>query len=198
MEDQLLTKYKWQIILVLVGLILVTTGVFLTQSFSLKDDDLEIVSEGKETNEEDTKIVVDISGAVQNPGVYKLPTGSRVEDALNSAGGLTSDANLDWVDKTLNRASSISDGQKIYIPSQKEVLSAKSQTAPNETYNDSSDQININSASQKDLESLSGIGPVYAQNIIEGRPYSSVDDLLSKKIISQTLFEKIKEKLTIY
>jgi competence protein ComEA len=58
--------------------------------------------------------------------------------------------------------------------------------------------ININSASAKELDSLPGIGPVYAQNIIDHRPYSTVDDLVSKKVVSAGLLNKIKDKISVY
>ena len=59
-------------------------------------------------------------------------------------------------------------------------------------------QININAASEQELDSLPGIGPIYAQKIINGRPYSSIDELLSKKIVGSKVFEEIKEKITVY
>ena len=58
--------------------------------------------------------------------------------------------------------------------------------------------ININTASQKELESLWGIGPVYAQNIIEHRPYSKVDELIEKKILKTNVYDRNKDTLTVY
>lgn len=206
----LLEKFKWQISFVLVGLSLVAAGILLTSGIFQKGDELETLdasSQSLVTNHND-EIVVDVSGAVVNPNVYKLPPDSRVEDALAAAGGLTNDADQNFLEKVLNRASPIADGQKIYIPSvdeQSNILSANSVAGGsasdnNESYlnNSSQNLININTASQKELESLSGIGPVFAQNIIEHRPYSSIEELLSRKVLRSDIYEKNKSKLTIY
>lgn len=139
---------------------------------------------------------VDISGAVEKPGVYGLKSDSRIQDALISAGGLSADADRDFVSKNLNLAQKLSDGAKIYIPKIGEsaswrTSSPNSPTAPNSL-------INLNSSSQQDLESLPGIGPASSQKIISNRPYQSIDDLLSKKIVGKSVFEKIKDKITVY
>lgn len=202
-EDFLL-RYKFQIIFVLIGSILIGFGAFLikneTDGGSTK---VEILEDATESEMKD--LVVEVAGAVENPGVYKLSTNARIEDLLIAAGGLSVNADREWMEKSLNRAAKITDGQKIYIPrtgEQSDVLSAKDsgvyQTTSSNFSAGGSGLININTASQKELESMWGIGPVYAQNIIEQRPYSSVEELLSRKIIKQNVYDRNKDKMTVY
>ncbi len=109
------------------------------------------------------------------------------------------------MEKYVNRAAKLVDGQKIYVPRQNEqsvnitannLVGDQGTSLGTSTY--TSVLININTASLKDLESLSGIGPVYAQSIIEHRPYSSVEELLSKEALKVHVYEKIKDKVTAY
>ena len=90
----------------------------------------------------------------------------------------------------------LSDGQKIYIPKLSETQNSVSVNGVS-TGNISS-KININSAGASDLDSLPGIGSVTAQKIIDARPYSAIEDLLNRKIVSQKVFDQIKEKISIY
>ena len=151
------------------------------------------------------EIVVEIAGEVEKPGVYKLPRDSRIEDLLVSAGGVSSSADRQWMEKTLNRAAKLFDGQKIYIPSvgeQSTVGSAKNTSECQTVSSDFSGQqgglVNINLASLKELDALPGIGPVYGQNIIEHRPYSNVGELLSRAVLKPWVYEKIKDLVTAY
>lgn len=143
-------------------------------------------------------IVIDVEGAVTNPGVFHVSAEGRVEDALIAAGGLSGSADRQWVAQHVNLAAKISDGMKIYIPQNGEAASTTGQalgginsgTDVSSLTNAASD---INSASADQLDSLPGIGPVTAQKIIAGRPYSSIDDLLTKQVVTQKVFDKIKE-----
>jgi competence protein ComEA len=189
--------------LILIGLIFLGSGVLLFRNYN-KDTDIQVVRSAG-GSEEDVEIVVEIAGAVESPGVYTFRFNSRVEDLLIKSGGLSADADRVWVEKYINRAAKLSDGQKYYIPEYSEQsLGASANNSRGETggvWGVSEDQgqlININTASQKELESLSGIGPVYAQNIIDHRPYSSVDDLLTKNALKPFVYEKIKDKVSVY
>ena len=185
----------------LLGLILVGFGVlsFKTNIFSTGDK-VEVLETTKSGPESSQDLIVEISGSVEKPAVYKLPTNSRVDDLLIVSGGLSINADRDWVNKNVNRAAKLSDGQKIYIYSQSEVQSAKNSGGikPDQVVlgADNGGLVNINTSDQKGLESLVGIGPVYAQNIIEHRPYSNLEELVSKGAISQKVFEKIKNDIT--
>lgn len=195
--DAFFFKYRYYIFIVLLGVILVGLGVFASKKATTSAPTVTLEKSGD--------IVAEISGEVVKPSVYKLADGARVEDLLVMAGGLSENADRTWVDKNLNRAAKLTDGQKVYIPvvtSQSNVLSAnntgENQTISVQNPSQGSGLVNINSASAKDLDSLSGIGPVYAQKIIEQRPYSTVNDLVSKKVISQSLFDKLKDKISVY
>jgi len=134
-------------------------------------------------------ITVDIEGAVEHPGVYTFPAGSRVEDAIVAAGGLESDADEELFAKTMNRAMKLVDGGKLYIP----ILSASSLIAPSSH----SSLISINFGSESELDTLPGIGPVTAKKIIDNRPYQTLDELVAKKAVGAALFEKIKDQLSL-
>ena len=203
--DEFLQKYRYHILLILLGLVLIGGGfIFLKKSFGVPSTKVEIL-QSAQSIEGDGEITAEISGAVINPGVYKLKNGSRIDDLLITAGGFSEDADRVWAGKYLNRAAKLTDGQKVYVISlseQSESSSAKSgggyQTISSDFLSDSNKFININSASVSELDSLSGIGPVYAQKIVEHRPYSKTEDLVTSGVITQTLYEKIKNSITTY
>lgn len=174
------------------GLLLVLFGVFQFVIHSDKAqsdptfDSIPAPSEAASVGE----IVVDVEGAVLNPGVYKLSSTARTVDALAAAGGLSEDADREYVQKNINLAQKVTDGLKLYIPrSGEQVLSASSASG-------SGPVININQASESQLEALPGIGAVTAGKIISGRPYGSVDDLLNQKIVGSKVFSEIKDQLS--
>lgn len=172
-------------------------GLFLANKAA--SDDIIFETSGKNSVEIKT-IFIDIEGAVVRPGLYKLPHDSRIQDALIAAGGVSASADREYMSKNLNLAIRLTDGAKIYIPKDGETESIKGITS----IKGSADtgliigQININTASESELDSLPGIGPVTAQKIIRGRPYSSVDDLLNKKVVGSKVFSQIRDKITVY
>ena len=189
------------VVLFLVGFVLLSGGLIYSLTSSSPKNDITFESgsgsPSAETQTGDQKITVDVEGAVINPGVYSLNSNSRVKDALIAAGGISSSADRYWIAKNLNLALKLSDSMKIYIPFQGETDSASSGQAASGVVQTSS-LININSASLSELDTLPGIGPVTAQKITDGRPYSSIDDLLTKKIVKSSVFEKIKNKISVY
>ena len=198
-------KNRYLLLVFLSGLIVVGFGVLIMKnSTSGASDKVEVLGGATEGQNATPEIVVEISGEVVNPGVYKLSLGARVDNLLIAAGGLGAGADRDWVQKNINRAAKLTDGQKIFI--QKEgVVSAVSgsqstsaKTAVSVGGVVGEGLVNINTSDAKTLDSLSGIGPVYAQNIIEHRPYSDASELVSKGAISQSVYEKIKDKISIY
>lgn len=138
------------------------------------------------------QILVDVSGAVKSPGVYRLLESARVEDALAKAGGLREDADTAFVSQSINRAAKLVDGQKIYIPPRGESKSPATGGASQIS------TVNINAAGLSDLDTLSGVGPVTAQKIIDNRPYSAIEDLKAKKVVSDSTFDKIKDSISVY
>lgn len=203
--ENILLKYRYHFLLILVGLILVSGGyLFFKKSFDISPAKVEVLSSSGESSE-DLMITAEIAGAVINPGVYKLQGNSRIDDLLIAAGGYSANADRVWAEKYLNRAAKLTDGQKIYIPISGEHSDSATakygrgyQTASSDFLPDSSQLVNINTASLSELDTLSGIGPVYAQKIIDHRPYSKPEDLVEDGVVTQTLYEKIKDSITIY
>ncbi|MCX7977067.1 MAG: helix-hairpin-helix domain-containing protein [Bellilinea sp.] len=145
-------------------------------------------------------IAIHITGQVANPGVYHLPPNSRVEDAIRAAGGLSNQANLDQI----NLAARLNDGQKLYIPSNSE----DSTITPSEPVSPSGDPtemfpeiIDLNSATQQELESLPGIGPSKASEIIAYRQkvgrFVTIEEIQNVPGIGSVLFEKIRPYITV-
>lgn len=137
-------------------------------------------------------LIVDVSGAVISPGTYSIAAGGRVGEALQAAGGLAAKADYAYIAEKLNLAEALVDGQKLYIPFERpmqeiaEVLGSAVQQPV-------STGININTASQKELETLPGIGAKRAADIIAGRPYATASELLDREIITQKIMDGIKE-----
>ncbi|OGM10675.1 hypothetical protein A2159_02465 [Candidatus Woesebacteria bacterium RBG_13_34_9] len=211
--EKYFNQNKAHFLIALLGLILLGLGLFfLNNEANPSSDKIEVLESATQGQNQFSEIVVEIAGAVEKPGVYKLPESSRIQDLLILAGGISADADREWMEKYINKAAKLSDGQKIFIQKVGDNLSSTTSQL-----NDSSDNnndnskvyqdvlggtyqslININTATLKELDTLPGIGPVYGQNIIEGRPYSSVEELLSRRILKQSTFEKIKEKITVF
>lgn len=130
-----------------------------------------------------TEVVVHVAGAVKKPGLIRLPSGSRVADAVEAAGGAAKPRDLDSV----NLARILVDGEQILVGK------ARSESG--------SSGININSASAKELEDLPGVGPVLAQRIIDWRtangPFTSVDDLNSVPGIGDSVLANITPLATV-
>lgn len=201
----------------LLVLILVGGGVWAFSESRRGQEVVEIVKseepQVQETQEiEEPKIAVDVAGAVVSPGVYELPEGARINDALDRAGGLSPEADQDWLSKNLNLAAKLFDGDKIYIPTTGE-LSAQTPTIPSTSApvsppsagmveSSSCSRVNLNTASVSTLdECLPGIGPAYAQRIIDYRQshggFKSIEEIQQVSGIGPKTFEKIKDQITI-
>lgn len=144
------------------------------------------------------KIKVDIEGAVVRPGVYELTSQARAQEALILAGGLSSQADREWVAKNLNLAATLTDGAKIYIPQEGETQVIRNSELGISSEGTLRGKININSASEGELDKLPGVGPVTAQKIIAQRPYQTIEELVSKKVVGEGTFSKIKEQITVW
>lgn len=189
----LLDKYKLPLSLSLVGVVLIIGGMVASgiSKTKLKDYPKESLVQGEKF------ISIDVSGSVKSPGVYRLKMGSRIEQAVEAAGGFSENANQEYISKYINLAQNLVDGTKVYIPKIGEQGSSSGQ-AGSVSGESSAASVNINSASQAELEALPGIGPVTASKIISDRPYQSIEELLSKKIVSKSVFEKIKDSIVVY
>lgn len=192
MDAAVLRTYKIPILLGGVSVFAIIVSIVLLVKSTQTTTPIQFSSDNTEASSA-AAITVDVEGAVVHPGVYTLPAGSRVEDAITAAGGLESDADEELFAKTMNRAMKLVDGGKIYVPS----LSSSPVSPLRQLADPLSPLISVNTASQSELESLPGIGPVTAQKIIANRPYQTLDELVAKKAVGQALFGKIKDTLSL-
>lgn len=150
-------------------------------------------------------LVVQVSGAVIQPGVYRLAAGSRVQDAIQAAGGLLPAANAELI----NQAAALLDGQLIGVPFSEAVDETPSLALPNPTQAQAepalsasvSFPINLNTATHEELQALPGIGQVRVESIVAFRaahgPFQSIEDIQAVDGIGPGIFEKIKDLITI-
>jgi competence protein ComEA len=145
-------------------------------------------------------VIVHVAGAVINPGVYRIPPASRVGEVIDIAGGLSDNAD----DSLINLAQLVADGEQVWVPYQIQYAADQDfvevgKASP--TQSQLMSLININTATQTELESLTGIGPVYARAIIEYRlengPFEKIEDIQDVKGIGPVTFEKIRTSITV-
>jgi competence protein ComEA len=152
-------------------------------------------------------VVVEVNGAVRKPGVYRLPAGSRVGDAIEAAGGYGSRVDAAAA-QALNLAARLEDGKQIHVPARGEAALTNGATVPGAGpiagagagSGAASGPVNINSASAAQLDALPGIGPATSAKIIAARttkPFSSIDDLRARKIVGPSTLEKIRDLVVV-
>ncbi|ORO54110.1 competence protein CelA [Streptococcus oralis subsp. oralis] len=157
----------------------------------------EVNKEEKEESPEQDLITVDVKGAVKSPGIYDLPVGSRVHDAVQKAGGLTEEADS----KSINLAQKVSDEALVYVPTKGEEA-ASQQAASGTTPSTSKEKkVNLNKASLEELKQVKGLGGKRAQDIIDHREangkFKSVDELKKVSGIGAKTIEKLKDYVTV-
>ena len=134
-------------------------------------------------------LIVDVAGAVQDPGVYRLPAGSRVDDAVRRAGGPTAKAELEAV----NRAARLADGQQVVVPERLPGGAVATATGGEEG------PISLGTATVDQLDTIEGIGPVTAQKIVEFRDQhgglASVDQLDQVSGIGPATMDSLRSRL---
>ena len=167
------------------------------------EEDINITNESIENNEteQEIEIAVHVTGEVKKQGLIYVKQGARVADAIEKAGGETSEADLSQI----NLAYILEDGQKIYIPNKNEKISQYITKNNGNNENNNTDKedkkVNINTASQSELDELPGIGPSTAQKIIEYREengnFEKIEDVQNVKGIGDAKFEEIKDKITV-
>lgn len=163
--------------------------------------------DGEETTQQN-EIFVYVCGFVNSPGMYSLDSGSRVADAIKLAGGMTKEADIDYI----NQAMPLSDGVKIYVPSKEETANLSAQNtndglsdvfpgSANLPVQEADDKININTATKEQLMSLNGIGESRAQDIIDYREqnggFSSIEDIKNVTGIKDAIFQKICDDIKV-
>ncbi|WP_267247572.1 helix-hairpin-helix domain-containing protein [Streptococcus sp. Marseille-Q5986] len=211
--EAIIEKVKeYKIIVICAGLGLVLGGFFLlkpTSQTPVKETNLqaEVAAVSKDSStEKDVKkeepveqdlVTVDVKGAVKSPGIYDLPVGSRVNDAVQKAGGLTDEADS----KSLNLAQKVSDEALVYVPTKGEEV-ASQQAASGTTPSTSKEKkVNLNKASLEELKQVKGLGGKRAQDIIDHREangkFKSVDGLKKVSGIGAKTIEKLKDYVTV-
>lgn len=201
--------------IVLSAIILIIIFIFTVSNFKLKthqkpynegelfqSDEIqesEIITSNEQNykveNElyKNSEIMVDICGAVKNPGVVTLVEGDRIIDAVNKAGGLTDKADR----KRINLAKKIYDGEKIIIPE----IGEKIQVVEQSEGKNKDDRINLNTATKSELKSLNGIGDVLAERIIEYRNkngmFENIEDIKKVTGIGQKKFDGFKNYIKV-
>ena len=157
----------------------------------------EVNKEEKEESPEQDLITVDVKGAVKSPGIYDLPVGSRVHDAVQKAGGLTEEADS----KSLNLAQKISDEALVYVPTKGEEAASQQAASGTSPSTSKEKKVNLNKASLEELKQVKGLGGKRAQDIIDHREangkFKSVDELKKVSGIGAKTIEKLKDYVTV-
>lgn len=203
-------SFKQKLAIGIVGaLIIIGVGVYIYWANKAEEYDFnDFYANTEPDKKKENTIIVHITGEVKNAGIIELPEESRIADAIEQAGGVTEEADLDQV----NLAFVLSDGQKIYIPNKKEreanegkvyitAESGNNVIIKDKIEGGKKQKVNINEAKQEELEELPGIGPSIAKKIIEYREqngkFTSIDELQEVKGIGEAKFENIKEYIMV-
>lgn len=211
--EELIEKIKeYKIIVICASLGLVLAGFFLLKPVTqtpAKESNLqsEVIAVPKDSTDEKEDgnqkeevveqdlITVDVKGAFKSPGIYDLPVGSRINDAVQKAGGLIDNADS----KSINLAQKISDEALVYVPTKEEAANQESYS--NATGSKESKKVNLNKASLEELKQVKGLGAKRAQDIIDHREsngkFKSVDELKKVSGIGAKTIEKLKEYVTV-
>jgi len=184
---------RFLIFILITGLVIAGISLFRGITYDSQVQ-VEFINSNDSKITDSKKIMVDIEGAVISPGVYEMSDQSRIKDVLIMAGGYSAEADRDFTDKQINQAQVVKDGQKIYIPTR--------------TLNDGvggylqaqniQKTVNINTASESVLDTLWGVGKTRVESIVKNRPYESIEELVSKKVFTKTIFDKNKDILVVY
>ncbi|HHY37085.1 MAG TPA: hypothetical protein GX518_05280 [Firmicutes bacterium] len=181
---------QYYVIILLVGVLLVGGAVTLWRQHQQLPvmEALEPIGEEREEQLEPREVVVHVAGAVKRSGVYRLPEGSRVIDAVEAAGGGTEDADI----HALNLADILVDGQRYYVPTREETAGGRGSYAGT-----TAGKINLNRATRAELETLPGIGPALAERIITYReehgPFRRPEEIKNVSGIGEKTYENIKD-----
>ncbi|WP_105249522.1 helix-hairpin-helix domain-containing protein [Streptococcus suis] len=211
---EMLKEYKWQIALpAAAGLLMATFLIFsqpaksdqtgltdfpqIEQTSSSSDQTEEVSTEA---SEDPSQLVVDVKGAVAKPGLYTLAADARINDAVDAAGGLTSQADP----KSINLAQKLSDEAVVYVASKDENISVVASTTASSAMSQeekNTSLVNLNTATEADLQTISGIGAKRATDIIAYREanggFKSVDDLNNVSGIGDKTMESIRPYVTV-
>lgn len=200
---------KQKIILVLIAILMIAfIGYYIIKKSNDGYTEIEIAEQNdieiEQTEVEEIKedIIVHIAGEVENEGIITIKEGSRIAEVIDKAGGTTKEADL----SNINLAYKVEDGQKIYVPNKNnkedvEYITKKAGEGIINNEENKAEKVNINTASQTELETLSGIGPSTAIKIIEYREengkFKKIEDIKNVPGIGDAKFNNIKEEITV-
>ena len=194
------------LIIICVCFIILVLGIFyasfkdklVDEEYTFEDD---VVETKEEKVVEEVKIIIHVAGEVNNPGIISLKQGSRIIDAIESAGGLTEDADI----SNVNLAYELEDAQKIYIPSiydleEIAVIQENSENILSSGVKKNS-KVNINKANEGELQNLTGIGLSIAKRIVQYRKengnFKNLEDIKNVSGIGDSKYENIKDEICI-
>lgn len=208
---EILNKKQKIIVVVLIIIMCIVIGYYIISKTEKYDySDIEkisnIIEEDQKVDDNiiENKIVIHITGEVEEEGVIELEKGARISDAIEEAGGTTEEADL----SNVNLAYSLSDGQKVKIPNinekDEEIIVVEEKAGDNiiiEGNKSKEEKININKAAQTEIETLPGIGPSTALKIITYRnehgKFKNIEDIKNVSGIGDSKFENIKEYICV-
>jgi competence protein ComEA len=145
-------------------------------------------------------LVVEIVGAVVDPGVYRLPAGSRVGDLVAAAGGYGARVDTTRADRDLNQAAMLHDGDQVRVPSRDDPEVAAGGSDAPASAGTGDGLVDLNRATAAELDALPGIGPVTIEKIVAAReeaPFTAVEDLRTRGLLGEKTFERIRESLVV-
>jgi competence protein ComEA len=194
-----LQRYRGYIFLTLIYTIFFGSYVFYEHR--PQPEPLQIIEPTLPLTPTPAPLQVHVAGAVRQPGVYSLPPGSRLLQAVEAAGGLTAEAD----EESLNLADYVQDGHRVYIPKRGTPAppspTAEAEPASMEGTESSGGLVNINTASAEALDTLPGIGPALAERIIAYRqehgPFTDIGQIMEVKGIGEATFARLKAYITI-
>lgn len=207
----ILNKKQKIIIIIIVAFMLLFIGFYIINKTN-NEEYIELETEKNEiidnniinevTLEEKQDIIIHVTGAVKKQGIVTVKEGARISDVIEEAGGMTDEADL----SKINLAYAVEDGQKIYVPNindQADTENITEDAGENviENKNGKSNKVNINTASQTELETLSGVGPSTALKIINYREengnFEKIEDIKNVPGIGEVKFESLKDSICV-
>ena len=204
----ILNKKEKIIIIGIMTFMLVFIGAYIinkannSEYIELETEENKAIDTNEELSENEENIIIHVTGAVKKQGIVEIKKGLRISDVINAAGGATQEADL----TKINLAYAVEDGQKIYVPNindeeTTETITKDAGESVIQEHNDKSEKVNINTASQTELETLNGVGPSTALKIINYREengnFEKIEDIKNVPGIGEAKFESLKDSICV-